>query len=703
MLSLIWIIFVVAVVLGFVIFVHELGHFIVAKLCGVKCEKFYLGFDIGGWKFFKFKYGETEYGIGVLPLGGYVKMLGQEDNPARLKEEIEKAKLHQQQPSPKIPEDQLLTKTPEALSDLDLASMENALYDPRSYLAKSVPKRMAIISAGVIMNVIFAFFAAMGAYYIGVKQARCGVGDLVPGDAAWRVGFRPGDQIIEIAGEKVQRFQDLQKYVAVGDIQNGVTMLIKRPGVKESLKFLLHPDQTHGLPKIGIWFPYSTTLMSDEPVWPGSAAARAKPSLKSGDRIVMIDGVKVENYQQLVACLTEHPDIPLQMTVECTVPAEGRKPDAMETSKLVNVTVPTQPMRTLGLVMSMGDIAAIQDGSPADGKIKVGDKIIKIDGKPIDDPMRLPQELRSRAGEAIIVTVQREGSPIDVPVVLRHADWFEEPKLEEPIRENNPVSIPELGIAYRVLNRVDRVIPGSPAQKAGIQSGEIIKQAVIFPAEKDQVKEKDNEQAKEKIVQEKITITFDDKNPDWRRFFYVLQRVDPRSPVKLTLNDGRTVELHMEDAAGWFNPDRGFILEFEALLVKAQSFTQAVGLGADETWEALTMVVRILRKLGTQVPVEELSGPIAIAKIAGQAAQQGPASLLLFLSFLSANLAVLNLLPIPILDGGHLIFLAYEGIRGKPADERVQIGLSLLGLAFLVGLMLYVTGNDIFKLFFKWH
>ena len=82
----------VAVGLGFVIFVHELGHFAVAKLCGVKCEKFYLGFDIAGLKFCKFRWGETEYGIGILPLGGYVKMLGQEDNPAKLREEMERAK-----------------------------------------------------------------------------------------------------------------------------------------------------------------------------------------------------------------------------------------------------------------------------------------------------------------------------------------------------------------------------------------------------------------------------------------------------------------------------------------------------------------------------------------------------------------------------------------------------------------------------------
>ena len=72
----------VAIGLGLVIFVHELGHFTVAKLCGVKCEKFYLGFDIGGLKFWRHRWGETEYGIGILPLGGYVKMLGQEDNPA---------------------------------------------------------------------------------------------------------------------------------------------------------------------------------------------------------------------------------------------------------------------------------------------------------------------------------------------------------------------------------------------------------------------------------------------------------------------------------------------------------------------------------------------------------------------------------------------------------------------------------------------
>jgi regulator of sigma E protease len=681
---------IVGVALGFVIFVHELGHFIVAKMCGVKCEKFYLGFDIGGWKLCKFRYGETEYGIGVLPLGGYVKMLGQEDNPARLKEEIKRAKLQQpQQPSLKIPEDQLLTKNPQALTDLDLAKMENALYDPRSFLAKSVPKRAAIFAAGVIMNVIFAFFAAMAAYYIGVEQIKCGVGIMFPGEAAWRAGLRPGDKIVEIAGKKVARFQDMQKNVTVGDIDNGVTMAVKRPGVKELLNFIVHPDRTLGYPSIGIGNPCIASLRKEDLfVVPGSAAARAKPVLQNGDRIVMIDGSKVENFQQLNAYLAEHPDKTLQLTVECTVPVDGKKQDGLETSKLVDVTVPPQPMRTLGLVMTMGKIAAVQDGSPAAlAKIKAHDRILKIDGKPVDDPMLLADQLRRRAGETVTLTVDRDGSPLEIPIALRQVDWY-----EQPTRGNNPLSIPELGVAYRVLNQVDRVIPGSPAEKAGIKPGEMIRKAIIIPP--------DTGRDREKLAHLEKPIPFDEKNPNWPFFFYVLQRFLPDSQVDLTLNNDRKVKLKTEDAADWFNPDRGFLFEPEASLVKAQSFIQAVNLGAEETLGALTLVIQILRKLGTQISFTELAGPGSIAMMAGQAAQQGPAKLLLFLTLLSANLAVLNLLPIPLLDGGHLIFLAYEGIRGKPADERVQIGLSVIGFVFLIGLMLFVIGMDFIRFLF---
>ena len=128
----------VAIGLGAVIFVHELGHFLVAKACGVKCEKFMIGFDIGGYKL-AWRHGETLYGIGILPLGGYVKMLGQDDDPAHIKEQMQKSQVDERSTNAKA------IKGPDG---------ETYYVDRRSYLAKNVPQRMAIISAGVVANEI---------------------------------------------------------------------------------------------------------------------------------------------------------------------------------------------------------------------------------------------------------------------------------------------------------------------------------------------------------------------------------------------------------------------------------------------------------------------------------------------------------------------------------------------------------------------
>ena len=175
----------VAIGLGFVIFVHELGHFLVAKACGVKCEKFYIGFDINGWNLGKFTWGETEYGIGILPLGGYVKMLGQDDNPEAAAREAQRAKDIIE--SGDLP--------PEPTSD------QHPAWDPRSYPAQSVPERMAIISAGVIMNVIFAVLLAAWAFGLGVQELTCEVSSVRPGGAAWRAGLLTGDEIVAIGSK----------------------------------------------------------------------------------------------------------------------------------------------------------------------------------------------------------------------------------------------------------------------------------------------------------------------------------------------------------------------------------------------------------------------------------------------------------------------------------------------------------------------
>jgi regulator of sigma E protease len=144
-----------------------------------------------------------------------------------------------------------------------------------------------------------------------------------------------------------------------------------------------------------------------------------------------------------------------------------------------------------------------------------------------------------------------------------------------------------------------------------------------------------------------------------------------------------------------FHAPRGFIFQPVKKMRIAATFADQLRYGWDETADALTMVVRFLRKLGGQIPLTMLGGPGTIAAAAGGAASQGISSLLIFLTMLSANLAVLNFLPIPLLDGGHFVFLAYEGIRGRPANEKFVIALHTAGFIFIVGLMLFVIGLDI--------
>ncbi len=113
--------------------------------------------------------------------------------------------------------------------------VESTTLDPRSYMAKSVPQRMAIISAGVIMNVIFAFLMASIAYGMGVRDEACGVSAVMPGEAAWRADLRPGDKFLAIndSGDRQLRFRDLMNAVALCDLETGIDFLVKREGVEK--------------------------------------------------------------------------------------------------------------------------------------------------------------------------------------------------------------------------------------------------------------------------------------------------------------------------------------------------------------------------------------------------------------------------------------------------------------------------------------
>jgi regulator of sigma E protease len=179
-----------------------------------------------------------------------------------------------------------------------------------------------------------------------------------------------------------------------------------------------------------------------------------------------------------------------------------------------------------------------------------------------------------------------------------------------------------------------------------------------------------------------------------------MQFASAGTTVTLTVERGdetapSSVVLSPRPVEGVYIAPRGFIFEPAVRVRAAESFSQQIRYGFDETVDALTMVFRFLQKLGTQVPFKMLGGPGTIAVAAEASASQGLSTMLIFLTLLSANLAVLNFLPIPLLDGGHMVFLIYEGIRGRPAPEKFVLALHTAGFVFIIGLMLFVISLDI--------
>jgi regulator of sigma E protease len=352
--------------------------------------------------------------------------------------------------------------------------------------------------------------------------------------------------------------------------------------------------------------------------------------------------------------------------------------------------------------MGMGPITVVQNDSPAEkAGLAPGDLITQLDGKPTalthDDlsgwtPMTLPEYLHKAALEdrEVEITVQRKASGESDS---REVSLRIKPVVPIALSTGSPLGAPmaadAIGIAYQITNSVQAVVPSGPASATKIAAGDRVTEAKIIYSADDDGK-----------IAEPITVKLDDEHRSWPGIIDSLQfepdgtrvelsflRGDDKEPQKLTIQP-KPVE-------GVYLTARG--LQFEPIfrVRKAASFSEAVRYGWEETTDALTMVVRFLQKLGGQVPFKMLGGPGTIAVAAGGAADQGLASLLIFLTMLSANLAVINFLPIPLLDGGHMVFLAYEGIRGRPANEKFVLALHMAGFVFIIGLMIFVIGLDI--------
>jgi regulator of sigma E protease len=138
----------------------------------------------------------------------------------------------------------------------------------------------------------------------------------------------------------------------------------------------------------------------------------------------------------------------------------------------------------------------------------------------------------------------------------------------------------------------------------------------------------------------------------------------------------------------------------ELMAREQYSFFTAVGISLAKTWQLSTLTLRMIGKMITgEVSVKNLSGPITIATYAGYTASAGIGAFLYFLAVVSISLGVLNLLPVPLLDGGHLMYYLVEMVKGSPLSDATQLKLQHLGVIFLVMLMSLALYNDVMRLF----
>lgn len=649
----------VAFGLGMVIFLHELGHFAMAKACDVFVERFSIGFPPTIWSR---KWGETEYALGAIPFGGYVKMLGQDDmDPSQL-------------------------------------TSEEIAQDPRSYSAKPVWQRMAIISAGVTMNVLTAvlFFAA--AYGLGLEVYEPVAGGVVAGGPAWRAGMRTGDRIEKINGRETQDFSDIIRGVA---LSNQPIRLQGRRSDGRPFDVEVTPDLKGTRREIGLeWahVPQVADLENMSPLIAGTPAAKSEPPLRPGDRIVAVDGQAVRSYADMLDMFARKRAEEITLDVR-RGGGHGKRADRVE------VKIGPNKARTFGFRVEFNEIIAIVEGSPAEkAGIKRGDRITKVDGKDVGaeiDPMRLPYLLGDLVGKTVVLEIVREETggaqqTREVRVVPEDRPGW----TEQPTYAGEPLSIPSIGVAYHLTPRVRNVVADGPAAKAGLKYTDVItKVSFLLPAG---VKPEPGRDSKP------VDIDMEEKADgetlqNYAYAFAMMQRL-PQRTVKLTFTRaGQEKPLSAEFAPWsapddpWYIPTRGFVAERLTGTLKAGSVGQALALGYDSTKNSVVELYLTLRNLVTfQLSFKELRGPLGIAEIAYKVADQGFAELLKFLGFLSVNLAVLNFLPIPVLDGGHMVFLVWEAVTRRRPSERVVVAATYLGMFFILGLMGTVIYLDLF-------
>ncbi len=675
---------------GFIVFVHELGHFLVAKWVGIKVEQFAVGFGHAlvcfrkgiGWRIGTTQpeflrrvveyldakgekpeiesedgdeptvsqrqlaaaaealgLSETEYRLNWMPLGGYVKMLGQDDlDPS--------------------------------------ANMD----DDRAFNRKPIWARACVISAGVIMNIIFGVVFFIICFLEGVHFPPAVVGDVSPsmpagttyahghdGDAEYQ-GLKPADVIMSVDGKPVRDFMDFRIEVALAKRGQVLDVAVDRGGTE--LTYPLGPvnDPATNLLAVGVAPPISLTLgETDRPGnWPTElAAAGIEPKMtatKIGDRAI-------SHFHELIDAFAGSGGEAVEVTF--------KDEDSGETVKATMAPTPgfDEPVdnrrQILGLVPA-AKIKSVKKGSPAaKANLQAGDVLMAVAGAAWPDAGELSDLIKAQNGKAFAMTVLRDGRRVEI----------------ESIRANLKKMI---GISYGEAADYPIVVEcldGKPAAALNLPAGSKIISI-------------DGQPVGGFADLQRLLAAAAQAQPQGGQVAieYEMNVIEfPRHTKSIPFDADQAAALA---AAPWRAPS-DLVLNFEPwkVPIKADTPTQAASLGIEKAHQfMLQTYITIARLFQRTIKPEHLRGPVGILHEGTRIADEGGwPYLVFFLGIISVNLAVINFLPIPITDGGLMVFLIIEKLKGSPVSPKVQqaaffIGLAMIGSIFALTLY-YDTGR----------
>ena len=291
-------------------------------------------------------------------------------------------------------------------------------------------------------------------------------------------------------------------------------------------------------------------------------------------------------------------------------------------------------------------------------------ELLAVDGVPADDWQKVALTLTRRLGESgtIALTMRplgsRDASDFAVPIEAWHQGV------------GDPDVVRSLGLKPSLQALIGEIVPDTPAANAGLAEQDWITQAAGEPI------------------------------ADWAALVKVIE-AHPNQDIDLeVVRGGVTLQKRVRPGQRQDDASKGFLGVGPKTRFVSASWSAALPNGITETWEKTGLTLSVLSKMVTgEVSVKNLSGPISIAQVAGDSARYGWRQFFGILAFLSLSLGVLNLLPIPILDGGHVLFSSAEWIMGKPVPEQVQIWGVQIGLALVGCMMIFAFYNDVLRLF----